>query len=74
MSVMATAFFTMMDNYSYSYMLLAFLIFMLASRRTVFKRHLPPGPKPLPVIGNLFDMPSERPWLKFAEWKAQYGE
>jgi len=34
---------------------------------------LPPGPKKLPLIGNLRDMPREREWLKFAEWGKKYG-
>ena len=34
---------------------------------------LPPGPPPLPIIGNAFRMPKELPWLKYAEWAKQYG-
>ncbi len=33
----------------------------------------PPGPKPWPVIGNLWDMPVQRSWLRFSEWKDTYG-
>lgn len=35
---------------------------------------LPPGPKPLPIIGNLLDMPSYKPWETFAMWGQLYGE
>ncbi|KJA25593.1 hypothetical protein HYPSUDRAFT_37635 [Hypholoma sublateritium FD-334 SS-4] len=35
---------------------------------------LPPGPRPLPVLGNLFDMPLHYPWKKFLEWKEPYGD
>ncbi|KAL0575999.1 hypothetical protein V5O48_005966, partial [Marasmius crinis-equi] len=35
---------------------------------------LPPGPKGLPLIGNLLDMPSEKEWLTFAKWGQQYGK
>ena len=34
---------------------------------------LPPGPKKLPVIGNLLDLPSERQWETYAQWSKQYG-
>lgn len=33
----------------------------------------PPGPKGLPVVGNVVDMPTSHEWYKFAEWKEQYG-
>lgn len=34
---------------------------------------LPPGPKGLPVIGNLFDFPNDKPWLVYDRWFKQYG-
>ncbi|KZV82829.1 cytochrome P450 [Exidia glandulosa HHB12029] len=38
------------------------------------RRPLPPGPKPRWIVGNLFDMPSDSPWMRFAEWSELYGE
>lgn len=35
---------------------------------------LPPGPKGLPIIGNVLDMPMEKPWEKFHEWRETYSE
>ena len=34
----------------------------------------PPGPKGLPIIGNLLDMPADREWLTFAKWNELYGK
>ncbi|TFK66639.1 cytochrome P450 [Pluteus cervinus] len=34
----------------------------------------PPGPKPLPVIGNLLDVPTDMPWLGYDEWFRKYGD
>ncbi|KIO16079.1 hypothetical protein M407DRAFT_39117, partial [Tulasnella calospora MUT 4182] len=33
----------------------------------------PPGPKPLPVIGNVFDMPRSKSSLTFTKWRSLYG-
>lgn len=33
----------------------------------------PNGPPAWPVIGNLFRLPLDYPWLRLAEWKATYG-
>lgn len=34
----------------------------------------PPGPKPLPVIGNILDIPTEYQWRVYGEWKKTYGQ
>ncbi|KAJ3534086.1 hypothetical protein NMY22_g7073 [Coprinellus aureogranulatus] len=34
---------------------------------------LPPGPKPLPVVGNLKDVPQEDPWVGYKELADKYG-
>lgn len=36
-------------------------------------RPLPPGPRPLPIIGNLLDMPSLRQWLGFRDLCSKHG-
>ncbi|RYP53263.1 hypothetical protein DL768_001703 [Monosporascus sp. mg162] len=35
-------------------------------------RKLPPGPRGLPVLGNVFHL-TKAPWLTFTTWKDQYG-
>ena len=35
---------------------------------------LPPGPKGLPLIGNLFDFPTNHQWLVYDEWQKTYGK
>ena len=35
---------------------------------------LPPGPKGYPLIGNLFDMPANKPWVVYDEWRKTYGK
>ncbi|KIK55628.1 hypothetical protein GYMLUDRAFT_47600 [Collybiopsis luxurians FD-317 M1] len=34
---------------------------------------VPPGPKGLPIIGNVHQMPSEKEWITFSEWGRLYG-
>jgi cytochrome P450 len=35
---------------------------------------LPPGPTPLPVLGNVLSLDSARPWLTFNDWRSTYGD
>ncbi|KAK7955861.1 uncharacterized protein PG986_005083 [Apiospora aurea] len=34
---------------------------------------LPPGPKPLPLVGNLHQVPKSLQWLHFYHWSREYG-
>lgn len=34
---------------------------------------LPPGPTPIPFMGNKFDIPKSQPWIQFEKWSKQYG-
>ncbi|KAF8258558.1 hypothetical protein EI94DRAFT_1512743, partial [Lactarius quietus] len=32
----------------------------------------PPGPKRIPIIGNLLDIPSNEEWVTYKKWTDQY--
>lgn len=38
-----------------------------------YSRRLPPGPKSLPVLGNILQIPTKHVERKFAEWGKIYG-
>ncbi|KAJ7756757.1 cytochrome P450 [Mycena maculata] len=40
----------------------------------VVRHPLPPGPKPLPLIGNLLDMPRSKSQQTFSKWTDLYGD
>jgi hypothetical protein len=33
----------------------------------------PPGPSPVPFVGNKWDLPPCKPWYKFKQWTDMYG-
>ncbi|KAG2116998.1 cytochrome P450 [Suillus discolor] len=35
---------------------------------------LPPGPVPLPILGNVLSIDTKQPWLTYTEWHATYGD
>jgi len=53
--------------------LTAVLLFLWVRGNKTSAAPLPPGPKKLPLLENLLDMPTEQEWLKFTTWAGQYG-
>ncbi|KAK7443507.1 hypothetical protein VKT23_015679 [Stygiomarasmius scandens] len=53
-------------------LLLVTVAFYLKNSRPKGKRI--PGPKGLPILGNLLQVPRSCAWLKFTEWRKKYGD
>ncbi|KAJ7467798.1 cytochrome P450 [Mycena galericulata] len=53
---------------------LALLIIYYGMRRNRNRSGLPlpPGPRKLPIVGNLFDIPSERQWEAYSKWSKEF--
>ncbi|KAH9019123.1 cytochrome P450 [Lactarius pseudohatsudake] len=47
----------------------ALLVMRSSKRRLPY----PPGPKRLPVVGNLFGMPSQEEWVAYRKWSEKLG-
>lgn len=54
--------------------MMAWAIYRRIRRSSKYGLPLPPGPKPLPFVGNLFDCPHDSPWLAYHNWSKQYGQ
>lgn len=47
---------------------------LLITARVISKSKgtMPPGPRGLPLLGNIFQLP-KLPWYRFTEWKEEFG-
>ncbi|KAJ7626738.1 cytochrome P450 [Mycena rosella] len=48
-------------------------LYCLQLRRSRVKLPFPPGPRKLPLVGNLFDVPATFAWEKYMEWSRTYS-
>ncbi|KAG2359073.1 cytochrome P450 [Suillus spraguei] len=51
-----------------------FLAVHQVRRRRSSNLSLPPGPKGLPVLGNLLDLDGSQPWVSFTQWATTHGD
>ncbi|KAH8825921.1 cytochrome P450 [Flagelloscypha sp. PMI_526] len=45
----------------------------ITSRRKRLREHRPPGPTPVPILGNLPQMPKKLPYKTYLQWTQEYG-
>lgn len=38
------------------------------------RKTFPPGPRRLPILGSLLEIPTDNPWLAFERWGKEHGE
>jgi hypothetical protein len=52
----------------------AVILITMSLRGQKTKYRYPPGPKGIPIFGNLFQIPPAYPGEKLKEWGKQYGD
>lgn len=62
-----------MDYSVYAVVAALFTVLVIRLQRRSPKLPYPPGPKGLPLIGNIRDIPSRQEWLTYAKWSRDFG-
>jgi hypothetical protein len=63
--------FTLVDLFAVVLFFMVFFTFHARGKRR--RLPYPPGPKRLPIIGNLLDMPNGSEWITYKRWGQLYG-
>lgn len=50
-----------------------FVFLAIARRASHHKKRWPPGPTPIPFLGNIFNINAAAPWVSYAEMRETYG-
>lgn len=55
-------------------LLVFFCLYITLRKPKVKGLSFPPGPRALPLVGNLLSLNTAKPWLSYTEWGKKYGD